>query len=81
MTRFAKDRFMAIVIAAVVLVVLLAAAKAFTNRAETRVEEPMYAGKYHTICLDGVLYWNQYRKLAPYIDKETLTYKRCEVAK
>lgn len=30
------------------------------------------------ICLDGVLYWDGYRSLAPVIDAETLTFTRCE---
>ena len=54
-------------------------AKISTTNSVTPVDDSPTVGTYSTVCLDGVLYWNQFRKLAPYIDKETLTYKRCEV--
>lgn len=55
--------------------------KGYSGKLETKPAEFVTAGNYTTVCLDGVLYWKDHRRLAPYIDKETLTYKRCEVAK
>jgi hypothetical protein len=33
---------------------------------------------YNLICLDGVVYWSGYKRLAPYINPKTLTFMRCK---
>jgi hypothetical protein len=33
---------------------------------------------YNIICLDGVVYWSGYKRLAPYINPKTLTFMKCK---
>lgn len=73
-----KDLLLPLSIGIILIVGMLILVANRENAAETTPVTEVTSGYFNTVCLDGVLYWHQYRKLAVYIDKETLTPKRCE---
>ena len=62
--------------------ILLVGFMSWSNMNNTDKEtefDGIQVGYYKTICLDGVMYWKWNNRLAPYVDKETLSFKRCEI--
>ena len=73
------DWFIVSLFVGFIAVILLVVTMSVSLNSETKVDEPVHVGYYHTVCLDGVLYWESAKRLAVYIDKETLAPKSCEV--